>query len=84
MFMHGDIMHLAFNMFSLYMFGLMVEMTWNQPFFILLSLLWYWRLGIVLGHSVVGTCARRLRPDNLARAYAWRVGRCLWYFSGFA
>ncbi|MCC7244777.1 MAG: rhomboid family intramembrane serine protease [Saprospiraceae bacterium] len=34
MFMHGDIMHLAFNMFSLYMFGSMVEMTWGTNRFL--------------------------------------------------
>jgi membrane associated rhomboid family serine protease len=31
MFMHGDIMHLAFNMLSLYIFGTMIEMTWQSP-----------------------------------------------------
>ncbi len=29
MFMHGGLTHLAFNMFSLYMFGTMVEMVWG-------------------------------------------------------
>lgn len=34
-FMHADIMHLAFNMFSLYMFGTMVEMVWKPKRFLL-------------------------------------------------
>jgi membrane associated rhomboid family serine protease len=29
MFMHGDISHLFFNMFSLYMFGPVIEMVWG-------------------------------------------------------
>lgn len=34
MFMHGDPMHLAFNMLSLYIFGPMVEMTWGHKRFL--------------------------------------------------
>ena len=34
MFMHGSIQHLAFNMFSLYMFGTMVEMVWGAKRFL--------------------------------------------------
>lgn len=34
MFMHGDPMHLAFNMLSLYFFGPMVEMTWGHKRFL--------------------------------------------------
>ncbi|MCB0575529.1 MAG: rhomboid family intramembrane serine protease, partial [Saprospiraceae bacterium] len=34
MFMHGDIMHLAFNMFTLYIFGPMVEMAWGHRRFL--------------------------------------------------
>lgn len=34
MFMHGDIMHLAFNMLSLYFFGPMVEMVWGPRRFL--------------------------------------------------
>jgi membrane associated rhomboid family serine protease len=33
MFMHGDIGHLFFNMFSLYMFGPIIEMVWGQKRF---------------------------------------------------
>lgn len=35
MFMHGDLMHLLFNMFSLYIFGPMVEMVWGHKRFLL-------------------------------------------------
>jgi membrane associated rhomboid family serine protease len=34
MFMHGGIMHLAFNMLSLYFFGPMVEMVWGHRRFL--------------------------------------------------
>jgi membrane associated rhomboid family serine protease len=34
MFMHGDFMHLAFNMLSLYIFGPMVEAEWGHPRFL--------------------------------------------------
>lgn len=35
MFMHGDFMHLAFNMLSLYFFGPMVEQVWGPRRFLL-------------------------------------------------
>jgi membrane associated rhomboid family serine protease len=34
MFMHGDVMHLAFNMLSLYFFGPMVEAVWGHRRFL--------------------------------------------------
>ena len=34
MFMHGDLMHLAFNMLSLYIFGPMVEAVWGHRRFL--------------------------------------------------
>jgi membrane associated rhomboid family serine protease len=34
MFMHGDLMHLAFNMLSLYIFGPMVEAVWGPRRFL--------------------------------------------------
>lgn len=34
MFMHGNIMHIFFNMFSLYIFGPMVEMVWGHQRFL--------------------------------------------------
>ncbi len=34
MFMHGDIMHILFNMISLYFFGTMVEMIWGPKRFL--------------------------------------------------
>jgi membrane associated rhomboid family serine protease len=42
MFMHGNIMHLAFNMIGIYFFGSMVEMIWNPQRF----LLYYFLCGI--------------------------------------
>lgn len=35
MFMHGNIMHIAFNMLSLYFFGSMVEMVWGPKRFLI-------------------------------------------------
>lgn len=34
MFMHGDLMHLFFNMFMLYMFGTVLERFWGPKFFL--------------------------------------------------
>jgi membrane associated rhomboid family serine protease len=34
MFMHGDIMHLVFNMFALFMFGKVLEMVWGSKRFL--------------------------------------------------
>ena len=34
MFMHGDFMHLLFNMMSLYFFGPMIEMVWGEKRFL--------------------------------------------------
>jgi len=34
MFMHGDLMHLFFNMFMLYMFGTVLENYWGAKFFL--------------------------------------------------
>ena len=34
MFMHGNVGHIAFNMFSLYIFGSMVEMVWGHKRFL--------------------------------------------------
>jgi hypothetical protein len=34
MFMHADVMHIAFNMLSLYIFGSMVEMIWGPKRFL--------------------------------------------------
>lgn len=34
MFMHGDFMHLFFNMFALYMFGRVLEMVWGSKRFL--------------------------------------------------
>lgn len=33
-FMHGDLMHLIFNMFALFMFGAVVEQTWGERRFL--------------------------------------------------
>src|SRR5690606_37661114 len=33
-FMHGDLMHLFFNMFALFMFGAVVEQTWGERRFL--------------------------------------------------
>lgn len=51
MFMHGDITHIFFNMFALYMFGRMLEMVWSGKRF----LIYYFvtGLGAATLHSVV-------------------------------
>ena len=38
MFMHGDLMHLFFNMFALYMFGRTLEMVWGPKRFLVFYL----------------------------------------------
>ena len=52
MFMHGDIMHILFNMFGLYMFGSPLEKVWGRNKFIF----FYFSagLGAALIHSLVG------------------------------
>ena len=42
MFMHGSVMHIAFNMLGIYMFGSMVEMVWGPQRF----LMYYFICGI--------------------------------------
>lgn len=52
MFMHGDFMHILFNMFGLYMFGSPLERVWGRNKF----LFFYFSagLGAALVHSFVG------------------------------
>jgi len=47
MFMHGDVMHLFFNMFALFMFGPPLEMTWGPKRFL------FFYLGTGLGAMVL-------------------------------
>ncbi len=43
MFMHGDLGHIFFNMFGLYMFGTPIEQMWGKKqIYFLLSLYWIW------------------------------------------
>jgi len=49
MFMHGGLMHLVFNMFALWMFGMELENTWGSRKF----LLYYFLCGIGAGLSTL-------------------------------
>ncbi|HAN78486.1 MAG TPA: DUF1751 domain-containing protein [Bacteroidales bacterium] len=51
MFMHGDIFHLFFNMFALYMFGRVLEMVWGGKRFLIYYLIT--GLGAATLYSVV-------------------------------
>jgi membrane associated rhomboid family serine protease len=51
MFMHGDITHLFFNMFALYMFGRVLESIWGPKRFLLFYLVT--GIGAALIHSAV-------------------------------
>ena len=43
MFMHGDITHILFNMFGLWMFGTPLEQMWGKQKFIFFYLsCWFW------------------------------------------
>src|SRR4051812_39706010 len=51
MFMHGDIMHLFFNMFGLYMFGTALESVWGHKRFLVFYLVC--GLGAALFHFTI-------------------------------
>jgi membrane associated rhomboid family serine protease len=51
MFMHGDFMHLFFNMFALWMFGSILENVWGQKRF--LTFYFICGLGAALSHMIV-------------------------------
>ena len=42
MFMHGDITHILFNMFGLWMFGTPLEQMWGKQKFFFLLISWLW------------------------------------------
>ncbi len=52
MFMHGDSMHILFNMFMLWMFGSMVELRWGPKRFLFYYL--FTGLGAALLYSLIG------------------------------
>ena len=66
MFMHANISHLAFNMFSLYMFGTMVEMAWGAKRFLFFYLFcglgaWALHMGATayeINHAELGMAAQ--------------------------
>ncbi len=51
LFMHGDIMHLVFNMFALWMFGRVLEQTWGGKRFFIFYIVT--GLGAALLHTLV-------------------------------
>ena len=44
MFMHGDLTHIMFNMFGLWMFGTPLEQMWGKQKFIFFYIIWICRL----------------------------------------
>lgn len=68
MFMHGDIMHLLFNMLALYIFGPMVEMVWGHKRF----LFYYLFCGIGAYASYAGIRWWELQSPDVA-AYEWNI-----------
>lgn len=59
MFMHGDFMHILFNMYALWAFGSPLELMWGKPRF----LLFYFLSGI--GASVIYTLVNYYQFNNI-------------------
>jgi membrane associated rhomboid family serine protease len=70
MFMHGGFWHLFFNMYALFIFGQVLEVTWGPKRFLLYYLIC--GLGAALTHEAViafqySSLASQLDPENLGR-----------------
>jgi membrane associated rhomboid family serine protease len=79
MFMHGNLTHLFFNMFALYMFGRVLESVWGPKRFLTFYLVT--GLGAVVLHSAVNFIeyyhvTSQLLPDQIA--YVKEVGYDIW------
>lgn len=79
MFMHGDITHLFFNMFALYMFGRVLESVWGPKRFLLFYLVT--GIGAAVIHSAVNfieyySVTSKLSADEIA--YVKEIGYGIW------
>ncbi len=79
MFMHGDITHLFFNMFALYMFGRVLESVWGPKRFLLFYLVT--GVGAAVIHSAVNfieyySVTSKLSADEIA--YVKEIGYGIW------
>lgn len=79
MFMHGDITHLFFNMFALYMFGRVLESVWGPKRFLLFYLVT--GIGAAVFYSAVNfieyySVTSKLSADEIA--YVKEVGYGIW------
>jgi len=79
MFMHGDITHLFFNMFALYMFGRVLESVWGPKRFLLFYLVT--GIGAALIHSAVNfieyySVTPKMSADEIA--YVREIGYGIW------
>jgi membrane associated rhomboid family serine protease len=79
MFMHGNLTHLFFNMFALYMFGRVLESVWGPKRFLTFYLVT--GLGAVVLHSAVNFIeyyhvTSQLLPDQIANVK--EVGYDIW------
>lgn len=68
MFMHGNFLHLFFNMYALFIFGQILESTWGPKRFLVFYLIC--GLGAALTHETViafqyNALASKLTPENL-------------------
>lgn len=79
MFMHGDITHLFFNMFALYMFGRVLESVWGPKRFLLFYLVT--GIGAAVIHSAVNfieyyTVTSKLSVEEIE--YVKEIGYGIW------
>ena len=79
MFMHGDITHLFFNMFALYMFGRVLESVWGPKRFLLFYLVT--GIGAAVIHSAVNfieyySVTSKLSVDEIE--YVKEIGYGIW------
>ncbi|MDX1284267.1 MAG: rhomboid family intramembrane serine protease [Draconibacterium sp.] len=79
MFMHGNITHIFFNMFALYMFGRVLESVWGPKRFLTFYLVT--GLGAAFLHSVVNyfeyaSVTSKMQPEQIE--YVKEVGYQIW------
>ncbi len=75
MFLHGDAVHILFNMLGIWMFGTELERLWRTQFF----LRFYAVTGLGAGLTVIGVGLLPVRGHgvDLRRRHDRRVGRAL-------
>ncbi|MFZ4475027.1 MAG: rhomboid family intramembrane serine protease [Saprospiraceae bacterium] len=85
MFMHADVMHIAFNMLSLYIFGSMVEMVWGPKRFLFYYLVC--GLGALALHMAVQSwelSAQGIDPRSFNGAMLGASGSVFGIYAAFA